>query len=397
MNRFLTLYFALFVYCLSAQDTFVPGFLLSTDGDRTDVLIKDRTWQQTPVDFQYRSNADAVVRRVTAEEIGGFGVEKGPTFYSRTVDFDLSVTRPTSALSNTPEPIFETRTVFLRPLLRGDLTLYVYKNTKYERFFLQLLDGPIVPLIYKKYRRKGKVEENNAFRRTLQQDYPTEAYGYSELSELRYREKDLVAYFSAYARAQSLSTTPVDYQKPKVRTTLSGGIGVQKFVLPNRYDFSVLTVDPGTGQAIIEDRSVFTDAPPEGFALRPALRLEINLPGDRYAWSILFGLEGSRYRYEEGTDTRYNRTFVGIPIFDFRRYFNLQNPDLRPYLELRTTLNFYLTEERSIKGTTVPGLGHSGGYQAIIGGIRVQQRIFAELEYYIGNAPQYGVEVRYKF
>jgi hypothetical protein len=242
MNRFLLTLGLLACASLikvSAQVDYRPGYVVSSQGDTILGSIDYRNWLHNPGAISFRPSAQGVDHTYKPLEIRAFGVA-GDVYESAIVQVDVS---PTSVgeLSESPEPQLQTDTAFIRALITGEKSLYLYHTSnqrgKNEQLYIRK-DGQWELLIYKRYIRKQTtansqqneqeyVASNNRYIRQLAvylQECPAIQ---KKMRGLRYGEASLERLFHAYYQC---TTAAPAYEKKPDKQLLEFGVfagGVQ--------------------------------------------------------------------------------------------------------------------------------------------------------------------------
>jgi len=132
------------------------------------------------------------------KDVAEFGVN-GKLRYVRDI---VQIDRASSELDDLNyyrNPDFKAELLFLKVLIQGQASLYLYEDTSLKRFFYQLGDADIQQLIYKKYLvGEGQIKENNTFRNQLSSVLDCTDMKSGIIQKLRYRLSDLADIFQEY-------------------------------------------------------------------------------------------------------------------------------------------------------------------------------------------------------
>jgi hypothetical protein len=222
---------------VSAQVDYRPGYVISSQGDTIQGSIDYRNWLQNPRAISFRPSAQSVDHTYKPLEIRAFGVA-GDVYESAIVQVDVS---PTSVgeLSENPEPQLVSDTAFIRALITGEKSLFLYHTSnhhsgKNEQLYIRN-NGQWELLIYKKYLRKKTdsrqntqdfVASNNRYVRQLAvylQECPSIQ---KKMRGLRYGGANLERLFRTYY--QCTTATPAYEKKPDKQLlefgVLAGGV-----------------------------------------------------------------------------------------------------------------------------------------------------------------------------
>lgn len=192
------LLFAFFFFTLSlvqSQIKYEPGYIIDLNGMQSKVLIQNVDWKANPISINYKRNQDSEVIKATINEIKEF--EVGNFHYvAATVNVDQS-SHITRDLSTNKEPVFKEEIHFLRYLVKGPANLYILDGNNI-RYFYNIEEGPIEPLVYKRYNVNGKILSNNQFRQQLFSNVQCGGMNVGNVQNLDYRKDSLISYFADY-------------------------------------------------------------------------------------------------------------------------------------------------------------------------------------------------------
>ncbi|WP_108867544.1 outer membrane beta-barrel protein [Aquimarina aquimarini] len=266
----------------NAQIRFESGYFIDNNGEKTECLIKNIDWNDNPNKFEYKltDNAQSKIGRIG--NIREFAVADLKYIRSE-VDIDRS-SKDLNLLSTSKNPIFQKEVLFLKYLIEGDATLYLYEQGNLRRYFYSVgSDGNIQQLIHKKYmltkqvvngvEKEGynKIAENNRYRQQLWIDM--RCGDITEKSVLRtdYNESSLVKYFTKYNMC--VDPTSIKIKKKEER------------------DLFNLNLRPGVNFSSLSLRDSYTNYyQKSGFDDKTDIRLGIEaeyiLPFNKNKWSI---------------------------------------------------------------------------------------------------------------
>jgi hypothetical protein len=234
MKHFYTALFALVSCGLLAQNKFEKGYFIANNGVRTDCLIKDMDWNDTPVEFTYRLTENDNPVNLKNTDVKEFSVND-TKFVSREVDIDRSPDR-TGILSTQKNPEFAKARVFLRLIVNGNAKLYYYRDNDLVRYFYSLNDGSFQPLIHKRYfidHYKLDVATNNSFRQQLWTNVKCESTKMNDVEKLNYNHADLEKYFETVNGCNGSKVTEVKAKAKK------GSFNIKASVMLGMHGFTV--------------------------------------------------------------------------------------------------------------------------------------------------------------
>lgn len=169
MKQLLTLMlFALIASRVVAQEKFLPGYVKTADGVRTEGYIDYRNWKNNPKQVSFKKDEQGKVQVFKAIDISEFGV-KDEIYVGAIVEKEIT-TNTTYGLSKSSELELRMDTVFLQTLVSGEKTLMGMKSSGKQNFYIK--EGhKYVLLQYKWYmiEQNGKQlkAENLTYRRQL--------------------------------------------------------------------------------------------------------------------------------------------------------------------------------------------------------------------------------------
>ena len=160
--------FALTYNGAMAQEKFLPGYVKTAEGVRTDGLIDYRNWDNNPKKVTFKQGEQGKAQVFEALDIAEFGV-KDEIYVGAIVEKEIT-TNITYGLSKSPDVEVRIDTVFLQTLVSGEKTLLGMKAAGKQNFYIKD-GGNYVLLQYKRYMtEKNGAQmraENTMFRRQL--------------------------------------------------------------------------------------------------------------------------------------------------------------------------------------------------------------------------------------
>ncbi len=155
---FLFVGFALLISQFSfGQKNYLPGSIISLNGDTLKGFIDYRNWEKNPDNIHFSKSAEGEAEIFTPIEISEF-IVLDEIYVGAIVKAEVSPF-VTNDLQYDPEFQFETDTIFLQTIFRGAKSLYYYKNRVGNENFYFEHNNEIIHLDYKRY-LKEQVNEN---------------------------------------------------------------------------------------------------------------------------------------------------------------------------------------------------------------------------------------------
>lgn len=371
-------YFALcFLISLvsSAQIIFENGYMVTNNGEKNQVLIKNEGWRTNPEEFKYKSSENSNVQTGTIESVKEFGITNGPKYIRAKIMVDRS-SNEIAEMSEKRSPEFQEEISFLKTLVEGKASLYLYQQAGFRRYFYSIGDGEIIQLIYKKYRPKGKaIATNNRYKQQLLNHLSCDGFSEITFKKIDYTERDLSKFFIKYNNCQGANY--VEYSDKK------------------QYDFFNLSIRPGASLSSFRfdnNRYRRSGGFDNQWNFRIGIEAEFVLPFNKNKWA--FFIEPSYaspieqefmiHRTDKSEQRPITMNYQAIDIPVGIRYYLFFNPQSKLFVDGAFVFNYSL--DSKIQRTTFYDkaleINSGGGY------------FVAGLGYKFND---YSVEVRYNF
>ena len=238
-NLVRTVFIVMFAFqsaALFAQMHFEKGYFESNDGSITKCLIKNEDWYKTPNQFKYKLLTEDNIQLKKIDEIKEFGIDNQTKYIRADVNVDMS---PSSLneLSDSKNPVWKKKLVFLEVLVEGKACLYKYNEPGLERFFYKVDTLAIEQLIYKEYvnRQRDTTAINDTFKIQLMRNLICESSKESIIKYPDYYEKDLVKYFITFNQCSDPGFKVVKpfFQRDILNVSLIGGYNITSLKIEN--------------------------------------------------------------------------------------------------------------------------------------------------------------------
>lgn len=132
---------------LFAQNNFIPGYLVLLKGDTLHGHINDKEWDQNPTEIEFQVK-DGGINYYNAGQLKSFHLSNGFTYESHFVEYLVFSKRYKDIEKGIPPKKFA-ELVFLRVLIKGDISLYELKDPENnKRLFLSSQEEPLYELVY---------------------------------------------------------------------------------------------------------------------------------------------------------------------------------------------------------------------------------------------------------
>jgi hypothetical protein len=190
-------------------------------------------------------------------------------------------------MSTERNPNFQADVIFLKVLIEGQASLFLYLDVNLTRFFYKLNESEINQLVYKSYLVDGRISKNDYYKQQLFQQLKCEEIKFNDLEHLKYNRKDLERIFIKYHEC-----TSSDYinHEPKQKKDL--------------FNFNIR---PGLNYSSLKIQNSTTDSRDtdfeNGIGIRFGIETEFILPYNKNKWSIIIEPTYQRYKSEQTKET----------------------------------------------------------------------------------------------
>lgn len=274
MKRIILGSFLFITSVINAQIKFEKGYIITHNGDKQDVLIRNIEWVNSPESFVYKINKNSSELTGNVTNTEGFGIYGHDSYINYNGTIDTSSTDLTS-LSSKKEPELKKVHVFLKQLVTGERNLYSYRDYTILNYFYSNNNHDIKLLVYKKYHPQGNdmlVATNEGYKEQLNVIFSDTETTKKEVTVTKYNDNDLKKIFGGNQQADN-STMSHNNIKAKNR---------QKFNLnirPGINFYAPLSLN-GTNftNTEFDSRSSF----------RVGIEAELFLPINKNKWSVIF-------------------------------------------------------------------------------------------------------------
>lgn len=198
-----------------SQIIFENGYFVNESSKKIECLIKNIDWKDNPTEFEYKLSPNDTVRKATIQTVKEFGVNNVSKYIRAKINIDRSSDQ-IHHMSNKRNPIFQEELVFLKVLIEGQASLYLYVDANLTRFFYQLNDSEINQLVYKRFLVGNNTSKNNYFRQQLFLQLKCEEIQLNDLKHLSYSRQDLERLFIKYNECASNNYISFEPKKRKI-------------------------------------------------------------------------------------------------------------------------------------------------------------------------------------
>ena len=202
-SQLLFLFFALLTFSSFGQVTFEKGYFINNENQRIECLVKNYDLHLNPEEFEYKLNETAMPEIGNLMNVKEFGIIGSSRYVRADVKIDVSPWEM-DKLSKVRDPEWSERRLFLKVLVEGKATLYLYNGDELFRFFYSVNDTLIRQLIYKEYGIDNtRIATNRKFREQLWIDMRCENAKMSSVENLDFKKATLEKYFKNYNKCSN--------------------------------------------------------------------------------------------------------------------------------------------------------------------------------------------------
>ncbi|RFN58426.1 porin family protein [Marixanthomonas ophiurae] len=293
-----------------AQIKFEKGYFINNQGIKTNCLIKNMDWRDSPTEIEYKLSENEKVKKASIATIKEFKVSETQKYERHIVEIDRS-SDVLSRINYKKKPTFKEEQLFLKVLVEGNATLYLYKDSNLSRYFYKTETKEIEQLVFKKYIIETyKVAENNRYKQQLWNNLKCDDYSMNSIDKIGYNAGNLTRFFVKYN--ECINAEYYDYTKNQNKLVFNLSIrpGVR---------FSTLVIDNAIRNSSFTDFGNNTS-----FSI--GLEGEFKLPFNKNKWALIVE---PTYQYlktekENQQTIKVDYTSVEVPA-GLRHYFFLND------------------------------------------------------------------------
>lgn len=194
-----------------AQIKFEKGYFINNSGQRNEVLIKNLDWKNNPTEFEFKTDEVSEVRKENIKNIQEFGIDHEQKYVRKTVMVDQSV-EILDKISDKKEPELKEETVFLKYLVEGKANLFYYESRDIKKFFFNIDDSDVAPLVYKSYYLSStQISYNEDYKNQLRKSLNC-GMDKTHIEKVQYQANDLSKAFMNYNECTHTNTA-VNYNQ----------------------------------------------------------------------------------------------------------------------------------------------------------------------------------------
>lgn len=273
-----------------SQNTFQPGYIITTSGQKLDCLIKDKNWKINPRDIDYKLTLESETLNATIKDIKEFSVPTKFHFVRAQVQVDKT-TDDIPKLGYKRGPEYVSDTLFLKYIVEGEQSLLYYEDVYFYTYFMENSSGEFHQLVHKLYLIKqqygDRIGENNLYQQQLIAELKCESLSRSKLEHINYSKKALIKVFEDYH--------------------LCKGVTWHTYIKDRNKSLFELSIRPGINRSSLQAKSSFSNIFDLKFDTQSSFRIGVELafvlPFNNNKWNII---TEPTYQYFQGNQSIYH-------------------------------------------------------------------------------------------
>ncbi len=224
MKIFISFLIILNFTILYSQSNLEPGYFITNDNIKYDVLIPIVNYNINPVGVRVKDGEE--FKKYSLNDIKEFGLYDGSLkFVKADVLVDLS-SEKSNNLSPTKESKTKTETVFLRQLVEGDVSLFSYSTNLNTRFYYQVNHETITLLTYKRFQNNTTRSNTKKYLKQLYDISKCDEIKFDQLAKVEYQKESLTQYIIQENNCRNVSAVKYSRKNKHKPISLIGNIGL---------------------------------------------------------------------------------------------------------------------------------------------------------------------------
>lgn len=290
-----------------SQIIFEKGYFIDPNNKKTDCLIENIDWKNNPINFRYKLSENENILNADIKNVKEFGIDRQSKFIRAAVKIDRSG-KKIENLTLDKNPVFNEETLFLKVVIEGKASLYLYDDGNLRRLFYKIDNSEIKQLVYKSYLVTNySMAKNNYFREQLFIDLKCDNISQKEYENLNYTKTDLEKFFVKYNKCNDVNFTELDKKEKKDLFNLN---------IRPRFNSSSLSING----SFSNDRDFEFDAN-SNFSL--GVEAEFIMPFNKNKWALIIE---PTYQYYKSEKSKENANYIGGEIIGKVDYKSIELP-----------------------------------------------------------------------
>ena len=337
-NIFVTFIIVLiFIPYAHSQKEFKKGYIITPDFKRIDGIIANYGREHSSNKYVFTKSSKDSIFYLSPDSIREFGIDGGPRFIMADILIEVSDNKVENINDSTEFTLkWIKRKAFIQELFAGSLAnLYYYNYNNIDKYYLQIKQGKLIPLIYKSYIYSSnnnsidhRLIENNAYKQTLFNLLKCKN-GSKPKKNVDYTRKSLIDFLQKYHECNDANYT----NKSETRSS-------------TRFNFKASYFASFMNYGINDGATGYYDFPNQ-VSNTGGIEVEYLLPFNRYVLSLFVE---SSYQYYSGTfyfpynpkEITVDYKVIELPI-GINYYFHL-NKNNHIYARAAAVVNFVLKD-----------------------------------------------------
>ncbi|QGY48228.1 outer membrane beta-barrel protein [Maribellus comscasis] len=358
-----------------SQILFEDGYFISTSNQKIDCLIKNMDWKRNPGEFEYKLTQSAMIQTATIETVKEFGIGGISKYIRAIVKIDRSSDNINS-MSSERNPVFHEERLFLKVLVEGEASLFLYEDKNLTRFFFKNKDSEIEQLVFKRYRLNNKIVQNEYYKQQLLNNFESQNLSSNDVRYIKYNRKDLEQFF-----IKANNQTGTEY---------SSYNSVEKKELFN------LSLRPGLNVSNLAVQNASSDFRNVDFGNKYGLRLGIEaefiLPYYKNKWGII---TEPTYQYYSSTKSE-TKDISGGELISEVNYQSIEIPvGVRHYFYLNEKSKFFVNVSYIFDFSSNSSVEFTRNDGSLLSKLEIEPRRNLALGIGYKFKDKYGLELRY--
>lgn len=366
-----------FNFCCYSQAAFENGYFINKDDQKIDCVIENLDWKDNPTEFKYKLVGSVERKKADIYGVKEFGIHNISKYIRAKVNIDRS-SAALGGMTSDKNPVFREEQLFLKVIIEGNASLFLYEDGNLTRFFFQTENSEIKQLVFKQYlTEENSIASNNFFRQQLYLDLNCQNITIGDVEDIKYTLSRLKRIFVKYNVCSNSAYVDFDNTKNKdlFNLTIRPGLNISSLSI-NNPDATSRDIDFGTS-----------------FRFRFGVEAEFILPFHNNKWAVI--VEPTYQSFWSSKRTEASNVSGGtlVSTVDYRslelplgvrHYFFLKN-DSKIFMNAAPVFDFSFNS--SIQFTRSDG--------SVINSLEMQSRFNMAVGVGYKHNDRYGVEIRY--
>lgn len=360
-----------------SQVLFENGYFINESDQRIECLIKNMDWKRNPTAFVYKLTPEGIIQKAEIDSVKEFRINNVSKYIRADVEIDRS-SNNIYELTSDRNPIYHKERLFLKVLIEGKFSLYLYEHRDLIRFFYKTDGSEVKQLVYKSYLVGDKVAYNNDFKQQLLSSASEcREVTMKSIEYVGYNKKELKRFFSKVN--ECTNSINIDYSSKQHKNVFH--LSLRPGLIINSLE--VQNVDPLYGYFNFG----------RGYSSRFGIEAEFFLPFNKNKWSIVIE---PTYQYYSSELTKEGDVLLGKLLQSECSYQSIDLPvSIRHHFYLSENSKVHINISAVFDSPINSNIEFSRSNESLIKNINLNSRTnFAfGLGYKYKN--RYGFEIRY--